>query len=109
MTGPLGDMGSLLKQAQELQRELDRVREELKAARVTGSSGGGAVRIELSGDRRPLSVLIDPNVLRQTDPHAVEELVLAALRDGLAKVEKLTETHMLRVTGGMPLPGPFFA
>ena len=107
MTGPLGDMGSLLKQAQQLQRELDRVREELKAARVSGSAGGGAVRVELSGDRRALAVHVDPNVLKRSDAHAVEDLVLAALRDGLAKVDKLAETHMLRVTGGMPLPGLF--
>ena len=54
-----------------------------------------------------LAVHVDPNVLKRSDAHAVEELVLAALRDGLAKVDKLAETHMLRVTGGMPLPGLF--
>lgn len=107
MSGSLGDMGSLLRQAQEMQRELDRVREELKSAVVEGSAGGGVVRVELSGDRKAQSVHIDPEVLAQGDASVLEDLVLAALRDALSRAQALSDERMGRVTGGMQLPGLF--
>ena len=60
----LGEMGNLLKQAQEMQRQLDRVRGELHTKTVEGSAGGGVVRVSLSGDRHEVKeVFISPEVL----------------------------------------------
>ena len=105
MSGSFGDMGSLLKQAQQMQRELDRVREELKEAVVVGTAGGDAIRIEISGDRRVRAVEISPDVVAGGDVSTLEDLVLAAMRDALDKAEALAKESMGRVTGGMNLPG----
>ncbi len=107
MSGSLGDMGSLLKQAQEMQRELDRVREELRRSKVEGTAGGGAVRIEITGDRKIQRVEIADDVANGGDKALLEDLVLAAMRDALSKAEALAEESMGRVTGGMNLPGLF--
>ena len=107
MSGSMGDMSSLLRQAQQMQRELDRVREELKSAVVEGTAGGGAVRIELSGDRKAQSLHISDEAMAQGDKSVLEDLVLAALRDALARAEALADERRDRITGGMQLPGLF--
>ncbi|MCZ6598608.1 MAG: YbaB/EbfC family nucleoid-associated protein [Planctomycetota bacterium] len=108
MTGSLGDMGNLLRQAQEMQRELDRVREELKTRTVEGTAGGGVVRIEMSVDRQDVQkVEIAPDVLKSGDKDLIEDLVLTALRDALKKAGLLANEAMSKVTGGLNLPGLF--
>ncbi len=107
MTGSFGEMGSLLKQAQQMQRDLDRVREELRSRTVEGSSGGGAVRVLVTGDRQIAKVEIADEVVKSGDRALLEDLVLAALRDGTAKASTMAEEAMSRVTGGVNLPGLF--
>jgi DNA-binding YbaB/EbfC family protein len=107
MTSSFGEFGSLLKQAQEMQRELDRVREELRNTTVEGSSGGGAVRVSVTGDRSVVGITIQPEVLAQSDKGLLEDLILAALRDGNARASRLAEERLGKVTGGVRLPGLF--
>lgn len=107
MTGSFGEFGSLLKQAQQMQRELDRVREELRRTTVEGSAGGGAVRVLVTGDRQVAKVEIAPAVLAEGDAAMLEDLILSALRDGTAKASKLAEEALGKVTGGVSLPGLF--
>jgi len=107
MNGGFGDMGSLLKQAQQMQRELDRVREELKTRTVEGSAGGGAVRVTASGDRTIVAIEVSAELLARPDKTLVEDLVLAATRDAQAKAAHLAAEAMTKVTGGIQLPGLF--
>lgn len=105
MSSSFGEFGSLLKQAQEMQRELDRVREELRTTTVEGTSGGGAVRVLVTGDRNVTSVTISKEAAAQADKSLLEDLILAALRDGIARASKLAEDRLGKVTGGVRLPG----
>ena len=107
MSGSFGDMGNILRQAQEMQRELDRARETLRKASVEGTAGGGAVRVTVTGDRRLSSVEISKDVVAAGDKGMLEDLVLAAVRDGLEQAAKLEKESLGRVTGGMDLPGLF--
>jgi len=107
MNGAFGDMGSLLKQAQQMQRELDRVREELKSRMVEGSAGGGAVRVTASGDRSIVKIELSAELLARPERTLVEDLVLAATRDAQAKAARLAAEAMAKVTGGIQLPGLF--
>ena len=107
MTGSFGEMGNLLKQAQQMQRELDRVRGELREKRLEGTSGGGAVQVEVDGEGQVQSVRIQPEVLSSGDVSVVEDLVLAAVRDGLTRAGELRNKEMSRLTGGLNLPGMF--
>jgi DNA-binding YbaB/EbfC family protein len=107
MTGSFGEMGSLLKQAQEMQRELDRVRNELRTRTFEGSAGGGVVKVWVTGDRQVTKVEIAKEVIQDGDKALIEEMLLAALRDGIGKATRLAEESLSKVTGGMKLPGLF--
>ena len=107
MSSAFGDMGNLLKQAQKMQRELDRVREELRTVRLEGSAGGGVVQVEVDGDGQVTRVTIKPEALAGGDAARVEGLVLAAARDAIAKAAALREERRAQVSGGLNLPGIF--
>ncbi|MBL8862696.1 MAG: YbaB/EbfC family nucleoid-associated protein [Planctomycetes bacterium] len=103
MSGSFGEMGNLLKQAQEMQRQLERVREEVKTLRVVGRAGGDAVRVEVDGDGAVLRVWITPDA--SSDARLLEELVLAAARDAQGRAALERQARMGKVMGGLPLPG----
>jgi nucleoid-associated protein EbfC len=107
MSGSFGDMGNLLKQAQEMQRKMDKVRAELKTEVLVGSGGGGVVRVEVNGDGEVQSVDIDESVASSGDRAMLEDLVLAAMRDALSQASQLREKRLGAVTGGLNLPGLF--
>jgi len=100
-------MGNLLKQAQEMQRQLDLVREALKEERLVGSGGGGVVRVEVDGECQVKAVHIDDEVAKSGDRGMLEDLVLAALRDGIGQAQRLRREKLGAVTGGLNLPGIF--
>ncbi len=100
-------MGNLLKQAQEMQRQLENARKDLAQTVVQGSAGGGAVRVEVSGDRKLLKLEISEEVVAGGDRALVEDLVLAAVRDGMERAERLAAEQLSKLTGGMQLPGSF--
>lgn len=102
----LGDMGNLLRQAQEMQREMDKARADVTALRVNGTAGGGAVSVELDGDGMVLRVTIAPDA-DLSDRSMLEDLMLAALRDGIGRAARLREERLSKVTGGLNLPGLF--
>jgi DNA-binding YbaB/EbfC family protein len=104
----LGEMGNLLKQAQEMQRQVDRVRGELRTKIVEGRAGGGVVRVEITADRHEVKLVhISPDILKGNEPAMIEDLILGALQDAVKRAEE-TETEAIgRVTGGMQLPGLF--
>lgn len=107
MTGSFGELGSLLKQAQEMQRQLDKVRADLKGRLVEGSSGGGAVRVWVTGDRQVTKIEISDEALANAKKAELEELVLLALKDGTGKAARMAEEALAKVTGGIHLPGLF--
>lgn len=102
----LGDMGNLLRQAQAMQREMDKAKAEISEARVEGTAGGGVVRVEVDGDGQVLSVKLSDDA-DLTDRAMVEDLLLAALRDGIGRAMRMREERLSKVTGGLNLPGLF--
>jgi nucleoid-associated protein EbfC len=107
MTGSFGELGSLLKQAQQMQRDLDRVREELRARTVEGVSANGGVKVLVTGDRQVTKITITPELFAKADKTQIEELLLAALADGFAKASRVSTEALGKVTGGIHLPGLF--
>jgi DNA-binding YbaB/EbfC family protein len=105
--GSFGEMGNLLKQAQEMTRQLDRAREELRTAIVNGSAGGGLVRVDATGEGLILRVAIKPELVAAGDVARLEELVLAAAREAITKAHALRDERLSKVTGGLNLPGLF--
>jgi DNA-binding protein YbaB len=100
----LGEMGNLLKQAQEMQRQLDAARAELRPRGVEGLGAGGAVRVELSADR-PEGRAGHVAAGAPTEKRALEEAIAGALREALRRAAETEREAIGRITGGMNLPG----
>ena len=95
---------SMLKKAQALQAKMTQVQEELKGKEMIGTAGGGKVKVTMNGGQEVTAISIDPDVVKSDEADLLEDLVLAAFRDARAKVTKMVEEEMSRVTGGMGLP-----
>jgi DNA-binding YbaB/EbfC family protein len=104
----MGDLGGLLKNAQrqmkEMQRRMHEVEEDLRDRAVEGSAGGGLVKVIFNGLQEPLDVQIDSEVLDE-EPEFLQEMVLAAIRQGLKKSKELAEAERGKVTGKLGIPG----
>ncbi len=96
---------NLMKQAQQLQARLAKAQEELTNLTVEGTAGGGAIKVVVTGDQRLQSIKIEKDVVSPDDVGMLEDLVLAALNDGLEKSRTLASNHLGKLTGGMGIPG----
>lgn len=100
-------LGDLMKQAQRMKAEMDRIQAEVAAKTVEGSAGGGMVTVVANGKCEILSVRIDPEVARGEDLEMLLDLVMAAANDALRKARELLAQEVSRVAGGLGLPGLF--
>jgi hypothetical protein len=98
-------MGNLAKMAQQMQADMARVEQELSDLEVEGSAGGGVVKAVVTGKQEIVSVTIDPGVVDPEDVEMLQDLVVAAVGDALAKARSSAEAKMARVTGGLRIPG----
>ncbi|KPK38961.1 MAG: nucleoid-associated protein [Gammaproteobacteria bacterium SG8_47] len=101
-----GGLGNLMKQAQQMQENLQKAQEELANLEVTGQSGGGLVNVVMTGRHDVRRVSIDPSLLAD-DKDMLEDLVAAAVNDAVRQVEKMTQEKFAGMAGGMGLPGGF--
>ena len=103
--GGMGDMAGMLRQAQKMQKDMARIQEELKERVVEGTSGGGAVKAFVNGQQELLSLKIDPAAVDPKDLSMLEDLVTAAVQNGLKASRELMQAEMQKATGGLGLPG----
>ncbi len=95
----------LMRQMQKLQEDLEAAQQELADLRVEGTAGGGAVTVVCKGSGEPVEVRISPEVVDPQEIEMLQDLVLAALRDGLEKAREAQQERMGDLTGGLGLPG----
>jgi DNA-binding YbaB/EbfC family protein len=98
-----GGIGNLMKQAQQLQANMQKAQEEIAAMEVTGESGGGMVKVTINGRHEAKRVQIDPSVPLD-DREMVEDLVAAAINDAVHRLEAASQEKMSGMMGGMNLP-----
>jgi len=101
----LSNLGSLLKQAQNIGGQLGNLTEKLKQRRTKGMAGGGMVEIEVNGILEVLRCTIDPALLAQNDRELLEDLVAAAVNQAITNGKQLHAEAMRDLTGGIELPG----
>jgi DNA-binding YbaB/EbfC family protein len=99
------DIGGLFRQAQQLQEKLGTVQEELAARTVEGSAGGGLVTVVVNGKLELLRVRIDPSLLETPYVDMLQDLVVAAVNEGIRAAQKMVAEEMAKLTGGLKLPG----
>jgi DNA-binding YbaB/EbfC family protein len=98
-------LGDIMKQAQKMKAEMERIQAEAAARTVEGSAGGGMVTAVANGKGELLSIRIDPEVARDEDLEMVQDLVTAAANDALRKARELLNQDVKRLAGGLGLPG----
>jgi DNA-binding YbaB/EbfC family protein len=101
------NLGEMMKQVQAMQSRMTEMQAKLEEATVTGQSGGGLVKVTLSGKGAMTGVVIDPSLLKPEEKDILEDLLLAAHSDAKAKSEAMMAEEMKAVTGGLPLPPGF--
>ncbi len=97
----------MMKQAQQIQKQMMQLQEELEAATVEATVGGGAVKAVVSGKMKVESITIDPDAVSPDDVEMLQDLVLAAVNEGLDKAQQMASEKMGALTGGMNIPGMF--
>lgn len=101
----LANLGSLMKQAQEMSSKMQELNAQLKTKRATGSAGGGMVEVEVNGLGEVLKVAIEPSLIEKQDRELIEDLIPAAVNAAVAKAKQIHAEMMQELTGGMDLPG----
>ena len=99
--------GGLMKQAQELQERMAKMQEEAAQKTVEATAGGGMVTVIVNGRQEVLSIKIDPQVVNPGDVDMLQDLIIAAVNDGIRKTQETMAEQMKGMTGGMNIPGLF--
>ncbi len=98
------NMGQIMKQAQQFQAKMAKLQEELGDRTVEASAGGGMVTVVANGRQEIVSIVIEPEVIDPEDREMLQDLVMAAVNDGLAKAKEMVNEEMGKLTKGMNLP-----
>lgn len=100
----MAGVGKLLKQAQKMQRSIDQLKTQLDAKELEITSGGGAVKIKISGSGNFLSLALDPEFLKE-DAKLVSDTLLVAIQDASRQAKEYNEAEMQKVTSAYQFPG----
>jgi nucleoid-associated protein EbfC len=104
--GPGGfDVNALMKQAQQMQSQMLEAQEKLKDETVEASAGGGMVKVTMGGDLTLRAIVIDPEAIDPEDAELLQEMVQAAVNEGLRAAQELASSKMGGITGGGGLGG----
>ncbi|MBM9536508.1 YbaB/EbfC family nucleoid-associated protein [Desulfobulbus alkaliphilus] len=99
------NMGDLMKQAQQFQERLATLQNDLAEKRVTGSAGAGMVTATFNGKGELLDLTIEEAMVQRENTLMLQDLITAAVNDGIHKAKELSKSEMARLTGGLNIPG----
>ncbi|MBA2247176.1 MAG: YbaB/EbfC family nucleoid-associated protein [Chloroflexia bacterium] len=94
-----------MKMIQQMQNRMAKIQQELDETVIEGSSGGGVVKAEVTGQREFRSIKIDPSAVDPEDVEMLEDLIVTAVKDAMDKAQALSEEKMSALTGGIKIPG----
>ncbi len=100
-----GQMGNMMKQAQQLQTKMMKMQEEMADKTVESTSGGGMVKVVANGKQQVVSIEIEKEVVDPEDIEMLQDLVLAAVNDALSNAQEMVSGEMSKLTGGLNIPG----
>ena len=102
------DLGAMMQQAQQLQEQMLKAQEEAKLKTVEASAGGGMVTVTITGGFEVKAIKIDPACIDAKDPSMLQDLIIAAINQAIAKAQELQAGAVSSVTGGLNLPPGLF-
>lgn len=101
------NMNQMMKQAQKMQEQMIKMQEEMENKSFEATAGGGAVRVVISGKREVQEIELKPEVVDPDDIEMLQDLIVAAVNEGLRKLEADNSAQMGQLTGGLSIPGLF--
>ncbi|MEJ2469586.1 MAG: YbaB/EbfC family nucleoid-associated protein [Desulfuromonadales bacterium] len=100
-----GGLGNIMKQAQQMQRRMAELQEELANKQVEATAGGGMVTAVVNGKQQLLDLKIDPAAVDPEDVEMLQDLVTAAVNEAIRQSQQMAQEEMGKITGGMNIPG----
>jgi len=101
----LANFGNIMKQAKKMQERMARLQQELETKTVDASSGGGMVSVVVNGKFEIISLKIEKDVVSAEDVEMLQDLVMAAVNEGVRKAQEMATAEMSKITGGLNIPG----
>ncbi|HPD56351.1 MAG TPA: YbaB/EbfC family nucleoid-associated protein [Smithellaceae bacterium] len=99
------NFGNIMKQAKKMQEQIGRIQEELETKTVEAQAGGGMVRVVVNGKFNVVSIKIEKEAVNPEDVEMLEDLILAAVNEGVRKAQEMASQEMAKITGGLGIPG----
>jgi DNA-binding YbaB/EbfC family protein len=99
------NIGNIMKQAKKMQEKMGRLQQELETRTVEAQSGGGMVRVLVNGKFEIVSLKIEKDVVNPEDIDMLQDLIAAAVNEGIRKSQEMASQEMAKITGGLAIPG----
>lgn len=99
------DLNAIMQQAREMHEKMNKVQEELASKTITGSAGGGMVSVRVTGKGEVIDIVIEEEMINPSEKEMLQDLIAAAVNDGLRKARDLAKSEMKGLTGGVQIPG----
>lgn len=98
-------MGNMMKQAQQLQKKMMKLQDELSEKTIEASAGGGMIKVLANGKQQVISIKLEKEVVDPDDIEMLQDLLLAAINDALSRSQEMVSSEMSKLTGGLNIPG----
>ena len=99
------NIGNIMKQAKKMQERMARIQEELETKTIEATAGGGMVSVVVNGKFELVSLKIEKDVVNPDDVEMLQDLIIAAVNEGIRKAQEMAATEMSKITGGLSIPG----
>ena len=99
------NIGNIMKQAKKMQEKMARLQQELETRTVEAQSGGGMVQVLVNGKFEIVSLTIEKDVVNPEDIDMLQDLIAAAVNEGIRKSQEMAQSEMSKITGGLSIPG----
>lgn len=99
------NMNNMMKQFEKMQREMEKTQDELNQKTIEASSGGGAVKAVMNGQKQLVDLVIDKDIVDPDDIEMLQDLIIACVNSAMKEVDDLQSKEMSKFTGGLNIPG----
>ena len=99
------NFGNIMKQAKKMQEQIGQIQQELEMKTIEAQAGGGMVRVVVNGKFNIVSIKIEKDVVNPEDIEMLQDLIAAAVNEGIRKAQEMASTEMAKITGGLGIPG----
>jgi nucleoid-associated protein EbfC len=99
------NLGNIMKQAKKMQESIGKLQQELEMKTIEAQAGGGMVRVVVNGKFEVVSLKIEKEVVNPEDIEMLQDLIAAAVNEGIRKSQEMAAQEMAKITGGMNIPG----